>query len=68
MANDTTKKTAAAIAHVPKLKGPPKQFQQDGHWIVKPRKTEVLVCACGNRYLKTRHGQTTCVRCLFGRK
>lgn len=51
-----------------KVKGPPKQYQQDGHWIVKPRKTEVLVCTCGNRYIKTRPGQTVCVRCLFGHK
>ena len=48
-------------------KGPPKQFQQDGHWIVNPTKTHVLVCACGNRYLKTRPNQTVCLRCMaFG--
>ena len=53
--------------HVPKLKGPPKQFQQDGHWIVKPGKTQVLVCTCGNRYIKTRPGQTVCIKCLFSK-
>lgn len=47
-----------------KPKGPPKQFQQDGRWIVKPRKTEILTCSCGNRYLKTRPGQTMCLRCI----
>lgn len=51
-----------------KHKGPPKHFQQDGHWIVRPRKVEILTCKCGNRYLKTRPGQTVCVRCLFGHK
>jgi len=54
--------------HIPKLKGPPKQYQQDGHWIVKPGKTAVLLCACGNRYIKTRPHQAVCLRCLFGHK
>ena len=54
--------------HIPKLKGPPKQFQQDGHWIVKPGKTAVLLCVCGNRYIKTRPHQAVCLRCLFGHK
>jgi hypothetical protein len=45
-------------------KGPPKHYQQDGHWIVNPNKTNVLVCTCGNRYLKTRPGQTLCLRCV----
>lgn len=47
-----------------KPKGPPKQFQQDGRWVVKLRKTEILVCTCGNKYLKTRPGQTVCLRCI----
>ena len=42
-----------------------KTFQQDGHWIIKPRKSVVYVCACGNRYLKTRLQQRACVRCLY---
>jgi hypothetical protein len=68
MATNSTKNTkpVAPVAHVPKLKGPPKQFQQDGHWIVKPGKTLVLVCICTNRYIKTRAGQTMCLRCMFG--
>lgn len=51
-----------------KHKGPPKQYQQDGHWIVKPKKTEIHTCHCGNRYLKTRPAQKECVRCMFGHK
>ena len=54
--------------HVPKLKGPPKQYQQDGHWIVKPGKTAVLLCACGNRYLKTRNAQRKCLTCIAHRR
>jgi hypothetical protein len=44
--------------------GPGKTFHKDGHWIENPRKTSVLVCTCGNKYLKTRHGQNKCLRCL----
>jgi hypothetical protein len=54
--------------HVPKLKGPPKQYQKDGHWIVKPGKTQVLTCTCGNKYIKTRAGQSVCIRCLFKKR
>jgi hypothetical protein len=45
-------------------KGPSKTFQQDGHWIEKTDKTPILICECGNRYLKTRPGQKICLRCL----
>lgn len=65
---ETKNSTNKSALHVPKLKGPPKQYQQDGHWIVKPGKTTVLLCACGNRYIKTRPHQTVCLRCLFGHK
>ncbi len=56
------------ITHTPKLKGPPKHYQQDGHWVVKPRKTDILICTCGNRYIKTRPHQAVCLRCMFGYK
>ncbi|MBX4211160.1 hypothetical protein KW783_04300 [Candidatus Parcubacteria bacterium] len=42
-----------------------KHFQQNGKWIEKKTVTEVLVCSCGNKYLKTRKGQTECLRCMF---
>jgi len=48
-----------------KITAPTKTFQQDGHWVVKPRKTPILICDCGNRYLKTRPGQAQCLRCVF---
>ena len=41
-----------------------KTFQQDGHWIVKVKKTPIQVCECGNKYLKTRASQAKCLRCL----
>lgn len=46
------------------LQGPHKTFQQDGHWIEKPNKTQILICVCGNRYLKTRPRQEKCLRCI----
>lgn len=51
----------------PNTKGPRKQYQQNGHWIVKPSKTEILLCACGNKYIKTRPGQGACLRCTYKR-
>src|SRR6185437_289113 len=45
-------------------KGPTKNFQQDGHWIETTEKTPILICECGNSYLKTRPGQKICLRCL----
>lgn len=41
-----------------------KTFQRDGHWIERPKPTEILVCICGNRYIKTRLKQLKCLRCL----
>ena len=46
------------------LQGPHKTFQQDGHWIEKPNKTQIFICVCGNRYLKTRPKQEKCLRCI----
>jgi hypothetical protein len=31
---------------------------------IKSRNNPVLICECGNRYLKTRHGQERCLRCM----
>jgi len=35
-----------------------------GKWVERPRRTETLVCACGNRYIKTRKNQKECVPCM----
>ncbi|MDD5068582.1 MAG: hypothetical protein PHS53_04525 [Candidatus Pacebacteria bacterium] len=44
---------------------PPRQYQNmKGKWVEKVTKSTVLLCVCGNKYLKTRPGQTTCVPCL----
>jgi len=41
-----------------------KNFLKDGKWTENPNPTAVLVCSCGNKYIKTREGQGVCVRCL----
>ena len=40
-----------------------KTFQRDGRWIEKPYTTAVLLCACGNKYIKTREPQSACLKC-----
>jgi len=39
-------------------------FQKDGHWIEKPHETAILVCECGEKYIKTRLRQKKCLRCM----
>jgi len=41
-----------------------KHFQENGKWVVKPTRTKILECECGNKYIKTRNGQASCLRCL----
>ena len=41
-----------------------KHFQQDGKWVTKPTQTKILECECGNKYIKTRNRQTSCLKCL----
>jgi hypothetical protein len=59
-----TPEIKAAVRPNSQLQGPHKTFQQDGHWIEKPNKTAILICICGNRYLKTRPRQEKCLRCV----
>ena len=67
-----SKKIIKKVEHESKLRpeptrmgrGPTKTFQQDGHWIGKVKKSPIWLCACGNKYLKTRAQQTTCLRCM----
>ncbi len=43
-----------------------KTFQNTvGKWVVKTTRTEILLCTCGNKYIKTRKDQAVCVRCLY---
>mgnify|MGYP003395443878 FL=1 len=50
--------------HRAPTRGPGKTFQKDGHWIENPHKAPVMLCMCGNRYLKTRPHQVKCLRCV----
>jgi len=44
---------------------PSKTFQQNGRWIEKPNTTKVDVCACKNKYIKTRKNQEQCIKCIY---
>ncbi len=48
----------------PNLTTSTRTFQKNGKWVEKKHVTEVLVCACGYKYIKTREGQTTCLKCM----
>ena len=41
-----------------------KTYQQDGKWVERPSVSAILMCVCGNKYIKTRENQTLCVRCI----
>jgi len=35
-----------------------------GKWIPKKTKSEILLCVCGNKYIKTRPRQVECILCI----
>ncbi len=41
-----------------------KNFFQNGKWTENPSEVKVLECDCGGKYIKTRDGQKTCLRCM----
>ena len=41
-----------------------KTFQKEGKWIVNPHRTQVVICVCGSKYIKTRENQISCIKCL----
>lgn len=41
-----------------------KNFMQNGKWIDNPNAPAVVLCSCGNKYIKTREKQGVCLRCL----
>jgi len=41
-----------------------KHYQIDGKWVTKPTKTEILLCVCGRKYIKTRPKQDACIKCF----
>lgn len=45
-----------------------KTFFKDGKWIDSPRAATIVVCSCGNKYIKTRDGQTVCLECFSVRQ
>jgi len=45
-----------------------KTFHKDGKWIDNPNEVVVVVCVCGNKYIKTREPQDACLRCFVKRR
>lgn len=43
-----------------------KNTRKNGRWVERPLASKVSICACGNKYVKTREHQTTCIRCIYG--
>jgi hypothetical protein len=41
-----------------------KNFMKNGKWIDNPKAPSVVLCPCGNKYIKTREGQRACLRCM----
>jgi hypothetical protein len=41
-----------------------KTFQKNGKWIERPGGSTIVVCLCGNKYLKTRKDQFECLTCM----
>lgn len=45
-----------------------KTFHKDGKWIDNPNAVRVVLCTCGNKYIKTRENQNACLSCFVKRK
>ncbi|MHB1086864.1 MAG: hypothetical protein ACYCZ0_03900 [Minisyncoccota bacterium] len=41
-----------------------KTFFKDGKWTDSTKEVVVVVCTCGNKYIKTREGQSECLSCV----
>jgi len=46
---------------------PTNTFQWRGKVAPKPEREKAPVCACGNKYLKTRKNQKECLRCILNK-
>lgn len=55
-----------ALSSMPKviLNSEGKPIVKKGVWVERPRRMEILLCVCGNKYLKTRKDQVVCVKCI----
>lgn len=43
-----------------------KRVSTPGKFVYKPIVSVITLCKCGNKYVSTRKGQKTCIRCMFG--
>jgi len=59
------KKTATKTIAKP-VKTATKRVSTPGKFVYKPIVSVITLCKCGNKYVSTRKGQKTCIRCMFG--
>ncbi len=45
-----------------------KNFMKNGKWIEKTKAPAVVLCSCGNKYIKTRPRQKECLSCAAAKK
>ncbi len=43
---------------------PVQKTSQRGKYVYKPITSIIVLCSCGGKYVMTRKGQTTCIRCI----
>ncbi|MEK7155557.1 MAG: hypothetical protein AAB734_01625 [Patescibacteria group bacterium] len=53
------------VIPTPQIKAVQKAHSQRGKYVYKPLISIVVVCVCGNKYVSTRKGQKTCIRCMM---
>lgn len=58
------KKTATKTIVKP-TKPAAKRVSTPGKFVYKPIISTITMCKCGNKYVSTRKGQKTCLRCMF---
>jgi hypothetical protein len=65
-AQNKVKPATKSLLSMPKvmLNAEGKPIVKKGVWVERPRRMEILVCVCGNKYLKTRKDQVVCVKCI----
>ncbi|MBX4216211.1 hypothetical protein KW797_04675 [Candidatus Parcubacteria bacterium] len=47
---------------------PRRNFSMLGKWVSQTTRAEILVCACGRKYIHTRKGQIACIPCTYEAK
>lgn len=63
MKKTATKTITKAVKPAAKLST--KRVSTPGKFVYKPIVSTISLCKCGGKYVSTRKGQKTCLRCMF---